>query len=692
MLGIGAIRGRHLFVIDLLVVALAIFGAMALRFDTLRLSEEALIYFPAALFPLVVRPPVNYLGGLYSRAWAYASIGELARIAVVVALGSLVGIVAFYTILVPLRVGGTVTDVGIFPRSFFILEGMLTLAGFGGARFLIRASTEWHSWRPGDPDRRREKDRGISRPAPVLVLVYGAGEVGAAVLRTMGAARDGLGQRVVGLIDDDRSKRNQILRGVRVLGTIDELPEIARATGARRLLIAMPNAAGEVIRRAVEDATRLGMETRTVPALEDLVSGRANATAIREVRVDDLLRREPIMIDETGLRELVAGRTVLVTGAGGSIGSELARQVFELDPGRLVLLDRAEGPLYDIERELALLGARDSGTASRGGRKRAQLVDRLANVASVDTMRRVLGEDQPVLVLHAAAYKHVPMMEAHPADAVYTNLGGTLAALTAALETGVERFVLVSTDKAVEPSSVMGATKRLAEIAVADAARRSGRPYVAVRFGNVLGSSGSVVPLFQRQLAEGVPLTVTHPDMTRYFMTIPEAARLILEAALIGGPGDLFVLEMGEPVKIVDLARDLARLAGRDPDSVPIQYIGLRPGEKLQESLFYAGESIEATRHPKVLRARPTSVPGDRPNAIARTLWTRLENLVVLGARGDHAAARAALTTVLSDVDAHGEPPTGTGEAVAPADIALEAVAADTPTAGAGPKRATRAG
>ena len=649
MLDLAAVRGRHLFVLDLAIVLVAIGGAMALRFDTFRLGDQALIYFPAALFPLAVRPPVNLAFGLYSRAWAYASIGELTRIAVAVLAGSLIGVLVFYLVLAPLDVSGTTTAVGRFPRSFFVLEGLLTLAGIGGSRFLIRASTEWQAWAPGARER-RAAGTNLALGGPVPTLVFGAGDVGATAIRTIGAARDGLGMRLVGLIDDDRSKRNQVLRGQKVLGGIDELDEIARVTGARRLLIAIPSAPGAAVRRAVEAATRLGLETRTVPALGDLVSGRLDATAIREVRVEDLLRREPVRIDEAGLRELVADQTVLVTGAGGSIGSELSRQVFALDPARLVLLDRAEGPLYDIDRELTLLARRDSGTQIRDGRPRPELVDRLANVVSLDTLGRLMTEDHPVLVLHAAAYKHVPMMEKHPADAVYTNVGGTLAALRASLVAGVEHFVLVSTDKAVRPISVMGATKRLAEIAVADVAARSGRSYVAVRFGNVLGSSGSVVPLFQRQLAEGVPLTVTHPDMTRYFMTIPEAARLILEAALIGTSGDLFVLDMGEPVRIVDLARDLARLAGRDPDSVPIEFIGLRPGEKLHEALFYEAESHEATGHPKVMRANRAVRSTDAAEPASDVL-ARLDTLVAIGAGGDHQRARAELFAVLRDLD-----------------------------------------
>ena len=307
MPALGGVRGRHLFVVDLVVIALAIVGAMVLRFDSLRFAEEALIYFPAALFPLVVRPPINVLGGLYARAWAYASVGELARIAVVVAIGSVVGVLVFYGVLVPLGVPGTTTPVGTFPRSFFILEGLLTLAGMGGARFLIRASSEWKGWRPGDPDRRRSRD-GAGGDGHVPTLVYGAGDVGATVIRTIATARDGLGMRVVGLLDDDPRKRNQILRGQKVLGSLDELADIARVTGARRLLIAIPSASGDTVRKAVDDATALGLETRTVPSLDELVSGRMGATAIREVQVEDLLRRDPVAIDESGLRELIARR------------------------------------------------------------------------------------------------------------------------------------------------------------------------------------------------------------------------------------------------------------------------------------------------------------------------------------------------------------------------------------------------
>ena len=313
-----------------------------------------------------------------------------------------------------------------------------------------------------------------------------------------------------------------------------------------------------------------------------------------------------------GVDEIIRDRVVVVTGGAGSIGSELARQVFAIGPRRLVLVDRAESPLYLIERELEMRRER--------GRGSGEVRIHLANVASRPAMERLIAAEAPDVIFHAAAYKHVPLMEEHPSDAVHVNVNGTRVLVDAAEAAGVPRFVLVSTDKAVQPSSAMGASKRVAEMLVADAARRTRRPYVSVRFGNVLGSNGSVVPIFQQQLEDGEPLTITHPEMTRYFMTIPEAAWLILDAAALGTNGDLFVLDMGEPVKIMDLARDLIRLAGRDPDSQPIHVVGLRPGEKLHERLFYEIEAVEPTASAKVLRALAPPPPVDIREAVKELL------------------------------------------------------------------------
>jgi FlaA1/EpsC-like NDP-sugar epimerase len=326
------------------------------------------------------------------------------------------------------------------------------------------------------------------------------------------------------------------------------------------------------------------------------------------------------------VREIIAGQTVVITGAAGSIGSELARQAFAIGPRRLVLVDRSESALFDIQRELAARQSR--------GQAGGEVAIHLANVASRAAMSRLINLEKPDVIFHAAAYKHVPMMETHPSDAAYVNVGGTMALLDAAIEADVKRFVFVSTDKAVNPSSVMGASKRMGEMLVAEAARRTGRAFVSVRFGNVLGSNGSVVPIFREQLEKGEPLTITHPEMTRFFMTIPEAAWLILDAAALGQANDLFVLDMGEPVRVVDLARDLVRLAGRDPDSQPFQTIGLRPGEKLHEELFYANEDVRATSSPKVLRVSAPPPPDD--------IRERARQLLAI-ATGDNEPAVAAL-------------------------------------------------
>jgi FlaA1/EpsC-like NDP-sugar epimerase len=333
-----------------------------------------------------------------------------------------------------------------------------------------------------------------------------------------------------------------------------------------------------------------------------------------------------------GVDAIIRDQTVLITGGGGSIGSELARQVFALGPRRLILVDRAESPLYLVERELE--------TRRNRGKGSGELRVHLANVASRAAMDRLIATEAPSVIFHAAAYKHVPMMEEHPSDATHVNIGGTLVMLDAAEAAGVARFVFVSTDKAVRPSSVMGASKRIAEMLVKDAARRTGRPYVSVRFGNVLGSNGSVVPIFQEQLENGEPLTITHPDMTRYFMTIPEAAWLILDAAAIGTNGDLFVLDMGEPVKILDLARDLVRLAGRDPASQPMEMVGLRPGEKLHEQLFYDAEEVEPTVNAKVLRALAPAPPQGVREDVKR--------LLAMATGGDEASLRLALLAYVS--------------------------------------------
>jgi FlaA1/EpsC-like NDP-sugar epimerase len=607
----GHLRGRHLLAIDLVGIVVAAYLALALRFD--RITAPTLIPdFPLVVcLLLAVRTATNTKVGLYSRRWRFASVPDLERIVGAVAIGSLAGIAIFYGASV--LVHATWADG--FPRSFWLIELLLTTAIIGGVRFGIRAAS----------------DRApANSPAIVcdrrVTLLYGAGRTG--VLLARSAKRDpGAGVRPVGFLDDDPSLAGGIVAGLRVFGGLASLPHAVAETGAQTLLITMPRAPGSAIRRVVDAALALNMEVRTVPAVSNLLDGSVDAYRVRRVRVEDLLRRPVVTEHAAGVEEIIRDNTVLITGGGGSIGSELARQVWAIGPRRLVLVDRAESPLYLVQRELQ--ARRDRGTGS------GELRVHLANVASRATMERLIAAEAPSVIFHAAAYKHVPMMEEHPSDATHVNIGGTMVMLDAAAAAGVDRFVFVSTDKAVCPSSVMGASKRIAEMLVADAARRTGRPYVSVRFGNVLGSTGSVVPIFQQQLENGEPLTITHPEMTRFFMAIPEAAWLILDAAALGRDGDLFVLDMGEPICVMDLARDLVRLAGRDPESQPIETVGLRPGEKLHEQLFYDVEQVEPTSSTKVLRAlAPPPRPGIREDA---------RRMLALASGDDDAALREAL-------------------------------------------------
>jgi FlaA1/EpsC-like NDP-sugar epimerase len=628
------VRGRYLLAIDLVGIVVASYVALALRFD--RISGPVMV--PA--FPLIVvllltvRTSVNVQLGLYARRWRYASIPELERIVGAVALGSLVSIVVFY--------GTSMLGNGWwaegFPRSFWPIELLLSIAILGGVRFGIRVAAD------GVPSlaRATTADRRAT-------LLYGAGNAG--VLMARSAQRHpGSGVRPVGFLDDDPGLAGGIVAGLRVFGGLESIERAVAATGAQTLLITMPSAPGTAVRRVFEAALALHLDVRTVPSVTDLLDGSVDASRIRRVRVEDLLRRPIITEHAAGVEEIIRDRTVVVTGGGGSIGSELARQVFSLGPRRLVLVDRAESPLYLTERELETRRSRGQGS----GELRAHL----ANVASRPAMERLIATEAPDVIIHAAAYKHVPMMEEHPSDAVHVNMGGTLVLLDTAAAAGVERFVFVSTDKAVRPSSVMGASKRVAEMLVADAARRTGRAYVSVRFGNVLGSTGSVVPIFQQQLEDGEPLTITHPDMTRFFMTIPEAAWLILDAAALGRDGDLFVLDMGEPVRILDLARDLIRLAGRDPESQPIVTVGLRPGEKLHEQLFYDREQVEPTASAKVLRALAPPPPLD--------VRDHVRQFLAMANGENEAALRDALLDYVRDAD----------------DVAPAAEAADTAYAG----------
>jgi FlaA1/EpsC-like NDP-sugar epimerase len=595
-ISVGRMRGRHLLVIDVVGVALAAYLALAFRYDAEVAVGKLLLFLPILILLLAVRVGTNVRTGLYNRGWRFASVPELERIVVAVITGTVIAMAVVYSTSFVLGVPSTED----FPRSFWIAELLVTLAALGGVRFAIRAATEW-----------TPKSSEVASPQLRPTLLYGAGRTGASMAASA-VRKPKAGVLPVGFLDDDPHLAGGFVGNLRIFGGLDALDGAIAATGAEALVITMPDAPGTTIRQVVDAALGRGLDVRTVPSMSDLLDGTLDAYRVRRVQVEDLLRRTSATEHAAAVHETIGDRVVLITGAGGSIGSELARQVFLLGPRRLILVDRAESALYLVQRELE---------AKRGRQEvHAELRAHLANVASRAAMDRLIATERPDVIFHAAAYKHVPMMEEHPSDAAHVNIGGTLALLDAAVANDVERFVLVSTDKAVRPSSVMGASKRVAEMLVAEAAKRTGRPYVSVRFGNVLGSNGSVVPIFKEQLEKSEALTITHPEMSRYFMTIPEAAWLIVDAAALGHHGDLFVLDMGDPIRIVDLARDLVRLAGRDPDTQPIDIVGLRPGEKLHEELFYEAERVEPTAVPKVLRATPQPPPADVRDEVQRLL------------------------------------------------------------------------
>jgi len=581
------VRARHLLALDLIATVVGIYAAITLRFDG-RPSFELLVdLMPGILLPLFARPLINWQLGLYRRLWRYASVTDMVRVVEACLGATLLSMIVFYGLMVPFHVPGTEG----FPRSFWAIEMLLAVAFQGGGRFMVRIVSDALPRRAA-----AASSRGHVTPA----ILYGAGRIGAQIARSA-LMEPEAGVRPVGFLDDDPLLKGTNSAGLKVFGSLDQLKIAAELTGARAILITMASAPGERVREIVDAAEAMRLEVRTVPPMHELLDGSIDAYRIRKVRVEDLLSR-PVSVEHApGVAPMISGATVMVTGAGGSIGSELARQVFSLNPAKIILVDRAESPLYTIQRELEIRGFHARGTG--------EVVAHLGNVASRAAMAKLVRDTRPDVIFHAAAYKHVPMMESYPSEGVHVNIGGTMAMLDAARAAGVRHFVLVSTDKAVEPSSVMGATKRVAEALVTAAASETGDPYLAVRFGNVLGSAGSVLPIFMDQLEHGQPLTVTHPEMTRFFMTIPEASWLILDAAAIGGPGDLFVLDMGKPVRIMDLAVDLVRLSGRPAGSVPIQITGLRPGEKLHERLFYDSEHATPTSVPKILRTTVESHP-----------------------------------------------------------------------------------
>jgi len=564
-------RASLAFLHDACRAAIAWAGIYWLRFN-LDLREPFLSDMWSTLAWILPLQAAIFLSlGLYRGLWRFASLSDLQRIVFAAGLGAIV----IPIVLVMLRL------TAIVPRSVMFFYPIVLIFLMAGSRFVFRLWKEHRLYSPlaalGEP-----------------VIVVGAGEAGARLTQEMARSRQ---WRVIGLLDDDATKQGRLLRNISVLGPISELALWTRKYGVRKVIIALPSANHVVRRRVAELCAAAHVEALTVPAYEDLISGRTPLTMVRTVELDDLLGRDPVVLDNAGIAEWLGNRIVMVTGAGGSIGAELCRQIARFRPSRLVLFDISEAALYEIRMTLVDAFPQLGVVSIVGDVKHASIVE------------ETLAREKPDVIFHAAAYKHVPLMEETNCwQAVRNNAYGTWVLARAAVAAKVEKFVLVSTDKAVNPTSVMGATKRVAE-QVCQSLQDGGTQFVIVRFGNVFGSAGSVIPRFTEQIARGGPVTVTHPDITRYFMSSAEATQLLLQAGLQGKGGEILTLDMGEPVRIVDLARDMIRLYGADPDRVPIVFTGLRPGEKLYEEPLASEEATKPTTHPKlhIAQARPAN-------------------------------------------------------------------------------------
>ena len=595
-------KRRLHYVIDLAVLALSFALAYLLRFDFELPRGQFEDFLTQLPYVVLVQMAALSLAGVYTFIWRYVGMSE-ARAFANAALWAALPVLAARLVL-PV----SLNDYRV-PLSICLIDTALAFGGALGLRVLRRAVYERAHTRRGS----REHAGAGRRRRPVLLIGAGhAGMLAAKEIRGRGDAD----LAIRGFIDDDRSKAGSMVQGVRVLGTTAELPRLVRELDIDHVILTIAHTSRRDIRRIVGVCEQIPVKIRVIPGLYELLHGHVEVSHIRDIQVEDLLGREPVELDFDGISHFIGGKTVMVTGAGGSIGSELARQVARFGPSRLLLVDRAEPALFQIDREM------------REEVPGLSTVPLVGDVGDEERMRRVLLEHSPQVILHAAAHKHVPMMEANASEAVKNNVLATYALGRLAGECGSEVFVLVSTDKAVRPTSIMGASKRVAELAVQSLDSRYDTRYVAVRFGNVIGSTGSVIPIFQEQIRRGGPVTVTHEQMKRYFMTIPEAAQLVLQAGGLGKGGEIFILDMGEPVRILDLAVDTITLSGLKPyEDIDIVVTGVRPGEKLFEELAVTEEQITKTLHPKIYIGNIVTYPEER---VAEGL-RRLEDCARLG-------------------------------------------------------------
>ncbi|SMC97964.1 polysaccharide biosynthesis protein [Sporomusa malonica] len=555
-----------LLLIDTAIVSLTPLLALMIRFEETAF-DALFITFLFPLMPVIIfaRLITFYAFGLYHRLWRYASINELLAIGTAVTLSSVI-IVTYTSFIGP--------DI---PKSVHFISWFSAIILIGLSRLCVRIISHMRQIKG-------KKDTSN-------VLIIGAGDAGAMIAREIKYRYNG-NKIIIGFIDDDPYKYNQMIFGVKIIGNRSVIRQTVREYQVNEIIIAMPSIGGNIVREILSECRQTACTVKTLPGMYELIDGKVTVQQLRDVNLEDLLRRDPVQLDLSEITGLISGRNVLVTGAGGSIGSELCRQIAKLAPKKLVLLGKGENSIYEIDRELRMKFPN------------IDIRPIIADVRDRKRINKVFVANKPQVVFHAAAHKHVPLMELQPEEAVRNNIFGTKVVAEAADRARSEVFVMVSTDKAVNPSSIMGATKRVAELVIQSVSKLSDTKFVAVRFGNVLGSRGSVIPLFKTQIAAGGPITITHPDMERYFMTIPEAVQLVLQAGSMARGGEVFVLDMGKPVKIVDLAHDLIELSGLVPyEDIKIEYTGTRPGEKLFEELLTAEEGIDATKHEKIFIA-----------------------------------------------------------------------------------------
>ena len=566
---------------DAVIFALAHIAAYLFRFEFL-LTPVYLEQIQEVLIWLVPLKVIIFLSfGLYRGMWRYTSVRDF-------------WLIAQASILSTLLIMAVILYINKFQgysRAVFIIDGVLTFLFIGCVRMAIRSYFTVYA----NPGNNLDSSARINFKK---VMIIGAGAAGEKILREI-IENYQLPYKVVGFIDDDPDKKGRSIHGIPVLGDVDNLPDILEKENVQEILIAIPSASGEQIRHVVEACQKCAVSYKIVPGIGDLIDGRVSVKALRDISYEDLLGRKPVQLDITGIRNYLDGKTVLITGCGGSIGSELCRQVIKYQPNSIILLDSSESNLFNIQMEMQ----------NEQYFRHCEAV--LAHVQNRQLMNDIFKKYKPQVVFHAAAYKHVPMLEKNPWEAVFNNIMGSRMVMEMSLKHQVERFVLVSTDKAVRPTNVMGTSKRITEL-IMQSLQGNGTRFMAVRFGNVVGSSGSVIPLFRRQIEQGGPVTVTHPEINRYFMTIPEASQMILQAGAMGEGGEIFVLRMGTPVKISDMARDLIRLSGKEPDvDIKIVFTGLREGEKLYEELITVGEDILPTGHEKVMVLRSNEHSSD---------------------------------------------------------------------------------